>query len=289
MRQPDRGDTGGRGAQAKHRFFDAIRWEDERAYLGDLVFAVSTGGPSPPHGDDHFGLAKNVHYYHTYQTVFEAEGIERLDHIFEVGIWDGGSTVIWNECLKPRKLVAIDISRRGDSPYFRRYLAGGAGATVRTFWGVDQRDRQALTRIAFSELGGQIDLVIDDASHFFSATRDTLETLFPLLRPRGLYVIEDWKWKADASVSRHFPPEDPGLIGLVESLVRLSAATTDVIDAVYVMHPLVAIKRGGLPPSQAAEALSQISLRPQLPRTSLPLRARQRLSRLLAPARRRKE
>ncbi len=38
----------------------------------------------------------------------------------------------------------------------------------------------------------QINLVIDDASHLYQETKVSFETLFPLLRPGRLYVIEDW-------------------------------------------------------------------------------------------------
>jgi hypothetical protein len=39
-----------------------------------------------------------------------------------------------------------------------------------------------------------VDLVVDDASHTYEATKTSFEILFPLLRPGGIYIIEDWSW-----------------------------------------------------------------------------------------------
>ena len=67
------------------------------------------------------------------------------------------------------------------------------GAVVRPYYGVDQADGDRLREIVAAEFRGEpIDLVVDDASHRYGATLASFETLFPLMRPGGLYVIEDW-------------------------------------------------------------------------------------------------
>ena len=45
------------------------------------------------------------------------------------------------------------------------------------------------------EFDGRLDLVIDDASHELHATKASFETLFPLPRSGGWYIIEDWIWE----------------------------------------------------------------------------------------------
>ena len=35
---------------------------------------------------------------------------------------------------------------------------------------------------------------MDDASHTYEETKASFEFLFPLLRPGGIYVMEDWNW-----------------------------------------------------------------------------------------------
>jgi len=67
---------------------------------------------------------------------------------------------------------------------------------LRLFFGVDQADRARVAAIARDEFrGAPLDLVVDDASHGLDETRVSFETLFPLLRPGGVYVIEDWNWQ----------------------------------------------------------------------------------------------
>lgn len=64
---------------------------------------------------------------------------------------------------------------------------------VRPYYGIDQADRGRLTEILDEELGGEmIDLVIDDASHLYAETVASFETVFPRVRPGGLFVVEDW-------------------------------------------------------------------------------------------------
>jgi len=46
-----------------------------------------------------------------------------------------------------------------------------------------------------------LDIVIDDASHFYDLTRKTFLNLFPMLKPNGKYIIEDWgAWSQTAGV-----------------------------------------------------------------------------------------
>ena len=47
-----------------------------------------------------------------------------------------------------------------------------------------------LLRVA-QEIGGELDVIIDDASHASDHQQITLGTLFPALRPGGLFIIED--------------------------------------------------------------------------------------------------
>ena len=51
-----------------------------------------------------------------------------------------------------------------------------------------------LKQIILRELADELDLVVDDASHTYEETKASFEFLFPLLRPGGIYVIEDWSW-----------------------------------------------------------------------------------------------
>jgi hypothetical protein len=146
--------------------------------------------------------------------------------IFELGIWDGGSTVFWFEYFRPTKLVAVDYLDREDDPAFRGYVGReNLSGRLKTYWRTDQSDRERLQAIVADEFTTPLDLVIDDASHELHATRASFETLFPLLRPGGMYLVEDWAWET-------FPwfrePDNPwaereGLVEFVRDFVEATA------------------------------------------------------------------
>jgi predicted O-methyltransferase YrrM len=113
--------------------------------------------------------------------------------IVELGIHRGGSTALLNELNHPEKLIAFEL-HAGPPAALEDYVARqGLDDVVRTHFGIDQSDRTRLSEILDEELGSdRIDLVIDDASHLYRETVSSFETLFPRLRPGGLFVIEDW-------------------------------------------------------------------------------------------------
>lgn len=114
-------------------------------------------------------------------------------NIVEIGILYGGSTAYFAQRCRPRRLVALDRSEERVERLDRFLDAHGLHDRVGLHYGVDQADRQRLASIAAHEFGDEpIDLVIDDASHRYGPTVASFETLFPLLRPGGLYLIEDW-------------------------------------------------------------------------------------------------
>ena len=113
----------------------------------------------------------------------------------EVGVKQGGGAALLSGIANLEKLVGIELT-----PEPVEALAGLAAArdlerTIAIHYGVDQADSAALATIAAEEFGGEpVDLVIDDASHMLAESRVTFDALFPLLRPGGLYLLEDWSW-----------------------------------------------------------------------------------------------
>jgi predicted O-methyltransferase YrrM len=117
----------------------------------------------------------------------------RGDNVVELGIASGGSVALTALVAPPRKLVAIDLDPDRVQPLDELIAERGFGERVRLYYGVDQGDRARLAKIVEDEFGDEpLGLVIDDASHLLPETRASFETLFPRLRPGGLFVIEDW-------------------------------------------------------------------------------------------------
>ena len=90
------------------------------------------------------------------------------------------------------KIVGIDS--RAKPSGVDAYLAHpDFNRRVRFNWGVSQTDRTRIDRIISEEFGnGEIDLVIDDASHQYIQSKATFEIVFPRLCRNGIYIIEDW-------------------------------------------------------------------------------------------------
>lgn len=207
----------------------------------------------------------------------------RPEVIVELGIHRGGSTALLHALNQPRLLVAIELERNPAAALSDYIHAHGLEAVIKPRYGINQADRLAVASIMEEELSGeQIDLVIDDASHLLDETRVSFEILFPLLRPGGLYVIEDWnadhlladaldRALADTSQPGHTelidtleqaaaerPVPDVRLLRLPLELVLARAGSRDVIREVTVMNNWVVIRRGDEPVDPASFRLADL-------------------------------
>ena len=226
--------------------FEFLTWESDRALLGDLIFRFETPGATPQIHDADFALYKNRQLLEQFSS-FWASTDFRPRNVLEIGIWDGGSTALWYEALRPEKLVAIDLLQRGDGPYFRRYLdQRDLHDRIVTRWGVNQADRATLLKILDEDFGGKLDLVIDDGSHLYEPTRASFETLFPRLPAGGLYIIEDWAWEhwPEFQDPKHFWAGEESLKLLVDDLVAATGTSRTLIKRMSVHEGFVVIERG---------------------------------------------
>ncbi len=150
-------------------------------------------------------------------------------------------------------------------------------SVLRPHYGVDQSDRAALSAICRDEFGGApLDMVIDDASHLLGPTRASFDALFPLVRPGGRYLIEDWQWQqrrgihfglwieklaADPTLPHHDevrqrieqmmsageappPPADQPLPRLVIELMLVVASDSAAVADVHIDPAWISVTRG---------------------------------------------
>lgn len=119
-----------------------------------------------------------------YQRYFNPIKDNRLN-VLEIGIGpydglvEGGQSLrMWKAYFHKSQIVGIDIEDmtrlREDRIDIRQ---------------CDQTNSDALTRLS-NEYGG-FDVIIDDGSHINEHVIKTFHTLFPLMRPNGIYVVED--------------------------------------------------------------------------------------------------
>jgi predicted O-methyltransferase YrrM len=204
--------------------------------------------PGPQRGrseKDRFILVKSQRVLDFYESLKPSAP----KNILEIGMAEGGSLVYYDKLFAPTTLVGIDIRK---DPIEALEIYRESRPHIKTFYGRSQ-DMPHTRAAAQSSFPDGIDLVVDDASHLYDKTLATFESLFPLVRSGGLYVIEDWAWShrpayqaADATWSNR-----PALTNLVFSLVVMSAVCR-VIEQVTVNDSLVQIRKGKgvLPPSK---------------------------------------
>lgn len=197
-----------------------------------------------------FALYKGRRQIEQFELLFQQFPRLVPRRVVELGIWEGGSVVFWQEWLRPEKHVAIDVLDRGDSPHFQRYIDERRLANkVVTYWGVSQAAREQLTAIVAAEFAGSaVDLIIDDASHDLAATRASFEVLFPLLGPGGLYIVEDWNWGLepirDAAAAEWAAHRQPPHELVLECAVQSGLSDSKYpITSVVVREHLAAIER----------------------------------------------
>jgi len=111
-------------------------------------------------------------------------------------------------------------------------------------FGVSQTDEEALSRIVHDELHGQLDVVVDDASHRYDLTRRSFEILFPLLQPGGLYIIEDWAWAHNAAYQKEDAPfaDREALTNLLFEQILLLGSTSGIAE-ISVRKPMYVIRK----------------------------------------------
>jgi hypothetical protein len=126
-----------------------------------------------------------THWYtQHYQRYFQPLKGKRLN-VLEIGVGGledpnvgGKSLRMWKAYFRKSQIVGIDIY---DKTALREHRID-----IRQ---CDQTNSEALIRLS-SEYGG-FDIIVDDGSHLNQHVIQTFHVLFPLLRPNGIYTVED--------------------------------------------------------------------------------------------------
>jgi cephalosporin hydroxylase len=127
--------------------------------------------------------------------------------VCEVGVWQGASLAMWQHLLPQAVVIGVDNHAAGQCrwPQGTRQIAAA-------------QDDPALPALVREHAPSGCDLVVDDASHIGTLTLATFKLLWPLVKPGGYYVVEDW---ADPWV---FPdwdlPQDDRLVDAVPKFIE---------------------------------------------------------------------
>jgi hypothetical protein len=152
---------------------------------------------------------------HRYLTTYLrlAAQIGTAGRVCEIGVLHGGSLEMWQALFPDGTIVGVD-----NDP--------GASWPVGTIPVVaEQADPELPDEIRAVAGFGLFDLIVDDASHDGELTRRTFELLWPLVKPGGRYVVEDW--------DVHFTYPERGMLGVAEAFLLELDSHESPVESVY--------------------------------------------------------
>jgi SAM-dependent methyltransferase len=238
-----------------------LEWRSERELVVDGVrFECSVDDYTRKTSRDRIVLLKSRGVLEQYEQVFAHQPPR---NILEFGIFQGGSPALFAAWFNLEKFVGVDIC--DPVPAFDDFCRIHAlGKRIRNHYRVSQTDRRRIEEIHRTEFGATpVDVIIDDASHHYGHTRRTFEIAFPLLRPGGIYVIEDWGWAHWSQSARfeHVYRGQTALSMLMMELLMLCASRSDLVSEVRVFPALAFIKKSPQAKPIGEFALEQLYLK----------------------------
>lgn len=154
--------------------------------LRDFAYHVQHGSPSLPrlcekYGSDKHGFHFYAQHYENHFRSFRRKPIKLLE--IGIGGYDhplkGGSSLrVWQHFFPSALIYGLDIHDKSAHDTRR----------IKTIVG-DQADPGQLE--AISNTYGPFDIIIDDGSHLSQHVVLSFRSLFPLLKPNGIYAVED--------------------------------------------------------------------------------------------------
>jgi hypothetical protein len=195
--------------------------------------------------------AAGHHYTQHYEAHFRTLRLRKLT-LLEIGIGGnehpeagGASLRMWRAYFPNAQIVGIDIHDK----------IAHEGRRIRTFRG-SQADPAFLQEVVRQV--GAPDIVIDDGSHRSEHVIASFKTLFPLMRPGGLYACEDTQtsYWPEAGGSSGDPDSVGTSIGFFKSLIHglnhveyalptyVPTELDKTITAIHFYHNLVFVKKG---------------------------------------------
>lgn len=158
--------------------------------------------------------------YHRHLKRFRGRKVK----VVEFGVSLGGSAQMWREYFGPRaQLYGVDCyhkCKQWETDWFQVFIG-------------DQADRGFLKRVA-NEVG-PVDVVIEDGGHYPHQQVATFEEFYPLIRPGGVFLIED--------LHTSYWPEFAGGLGKPDTFMEYSKPLVDQLNAYHSKEPGLAVDR----------------------------------------------
>jgi len=122
---------------------------------------------------------------HCYTAYYESILNPHPSHLLEIGMYEGASLKSWWEYLPDTEIYGVDDNARDVSDTLEPTLQL---PSIHHIFG-DSLDSDTKNKI--QQMNSEFDIIIDDGSHYPKDQLQTFLNFFPLLKPNGIYVIED--------------------------------------------------------------------------------------------------
>ncbi len=158
------------------------------------------------------------HYFDVYYMYFNCIK-NHIKNVIEIGVQTGASVCMWKDFFNNATIHGIDIDDRC-LQFEEDRIKINIGS---------QHDVEFLNQVAGDI--GEIDIIIDDGSHHEDHQRISFETLFPYLKPKGYYIIEDLHFAyhngslQESQYGKCFPHITNTLINVIDDVHKVRLAT----------------------------------------------------------------
>ena len=221
-----------------------INWtNDNEFHVNGTKFTIdlTPGYKRRKSTSNNFTLVKTRKFLSIYEKL---AGKIKSDNLLEFGIFQGGSMALMVEMFKPKKVMGIELSKiRIDA--LDEYL-DSRPIHKNILYGRSQSDPKLVGEFKAYFSDG-IDLIVDDASHLYEHSKQSLINSWPLLKPGGTYILEDWSWnfrKAHQNPNHNWY-DKPGLSNIIIELFE-DVATNNAIESVNIYNELIVITKTGV-------------------------------------------
>lgn len=203
-----------------------------------FVEDIRAGGMRGKSAENEFILVKTQAFLNFYRGL----QARQPRNILEIGMFEGGSLVLFDKMFRPDRLVGVDLRKEPIAPLesYRRDRPH-----ISTYYGLSQDD-PGLSEVLTEQFPEGIDLIVDDASHLYEQSRATFHLCFPHLKPSGLYVLEDWSWSHKPPYQEQGNPwqDKLALTNLVMELV-VNLPVSQHMHTITIHRDLVVVEKAG--------------------------------------------
>jgi hypothetical protein len=179
--------------------------QNEYLYLDELALSAGTD------------KASNCHNYTEIYVRYFAPLKDKPIKLLEIGIYNGDSVKLWEEYFQKAELHFVDITYQHIN-YFSR----------RAHYHIANQESVSDLQMLMKKTSGNFDIIIDDGGHTMTQQITSFKCLFPHVKSKGLYIIEDLHtsyWEGHYGGGSHPNTTIAFLKGLIDDVNFVGART----------------------------------------------------------------